>query len=214
MTVGENSTISCISDLSVQRVEWVFSGGVIVTSSGQQADLTFLPVQEFLHNREYTCRAVTAYGTQERRITITVQGKLQLGSQKVKGTYSRSFVVPSRSFSLSIVPMGNPVAGTMYNILCMANLVDGIQSTPIFTWLDSNGSRIMSGNGINIESQTTNSLPLEFNILRGSHSGNYTCRATLFSLALQMPLVATTSTILIVQSKLADVLTEDLQSLR
>ena len=98
--------------------------------------------------------------------------------------------------------MGNPVAGNMYSILCRATLVDGIQSTPIFTWLDSNGNRIVSGNGISVGLQSTRSLPLDFSILRGSHSGNYTCTATLFSLALQTPLVDMTSITLTVLSEL------------
>lgn len=75
VTVGENVTISCFSDLTVQRVEWVFNDDVIATSNSQQADLTFIPVSEFYHNREYTCRAVTSYGTLERRITIAVYRK-------------------------------------------------------------------------------------------------------------------------------------------
>ena len=75
MTVGENVTISCLSDLTVQNVEWVFNGGVVESSNSPQADLRFSPVQEFLHNRVYTCRAVTLYGTLERRITISVYSK-------------------------------------------------------------------------------------------------------------------------------------------
>ncbi len=75
VSVGENATISCFSDLNVQRVEWLLNGDVIIRSSSLQADLTFSPVQEYLHNREYTCRAITAYGTLERSITIVVQSK-------------------------------------------------------------------------------------------------------------------------------------------
>lgn len=75
VTVGENASISCFTDLIVQRVEWVFNDDVVMSSSGQQADLTFSPVQEYLHNREYTCRAVTQYGTLERQIIISVHSK-------------------------------------------------------------------------------------------------------------------------------------------
>ena len=74
MTVGENASLSCFSDLVVERVEWVLNGDII-TNSTRQADLVFSPVQEYLHNREYLCRAVTAYGTLQRRITITVHSK-------------------------------------------------------------------------------------------------------------------------------------------
>ena len=75
VTVGENATISCFSDLSVLRLEWLLNGALIVSSSNQQIDLTFSPIQDYLHNREYTCRGVNAYGTLERRITISVHSK-------------------------------------------------------------------------------------------------------------------------------------------
>lgn len=78
VTVGENATISCYSDLTVERVEWIFDNDAIVTSNNinsQRVDLVFSSVQEFLHNREYMCRAVTAYGILERRITISVYSK-------------------------------------------------------------------------------------------------------------------------------------------
>lgn len=76
VTVGENTTISCYSDLTVERVEWIFDGDVVVTSNdSQHLDLVFSPVQEFLHNREYVCKGVTSYGTLERRITVSVHSK-------------------------------------------------------------------------------------------------------------------------------------------
>lgn len=109
--------------------------------------------------------------------------------------------VPANSVSLSIIPMGSPIAGRMYNILCSAANLDGIQSTPIFTWLDSNGNRVVNGDGITVGPPAASSLPLEFSILRGSQSGVYTCSVTLFSLALQAPLTTTTSININVQRK-------------
>ena len=76
--VGQNATISCISDLSIQSIQWVFNDDVVVTSNSQQVDLTFSPVFDYLHNREYSCRAVTAYGMLERRIIITVESKYDM----------------------------------------------------------------------------------------------------------------------------------------
>ena len=112
------------------------------------------------------------------------------------------YVVPATALSLSIVPMGSPVAGNSYNILCLATVVDGIQSTPIFTWSDSGGNQIASGDGIVVGPPTANSLPLEFSLLTGTNSGRYTCNVTLFSLALQEPISLSTSINLIVQRKL------------
>lgn len=89
--------------------------------------------------------------------------------------------------------MGDPIAGNMYGILCLTTVLDGVQSTPIVTWLDSGGNQIMNGDGIIIGPPTASSLPLEFSLLRGVHSGRYTCSVTLFSLALQAPITITAS---------------------
>lgn len=97
--------------------------------------------------------------------------------------------------------MGDPVAGSMLELLCSAAIQNGIGSTPIFTWLDSDGNTIRSSDGIAIGPPRDSSLSLEFSLLRGSHTGRYTCRVTLFSLALQVPLTITISVDLNVRSK-------------
>lgn len=71
--VGQNATVSCLSDLNVERLEWLFGGDVVASSPSQQVDLNFSPVLDYYHNREYVCKAMTAYGVLERRITITVE---------------------------------------------------------------------------------------------------------------------------------------------
>ena len=81
----------------------------------------------------------------------------------------------------------------MYDVVCEAVLEEGIQSTPIITWFNSDGERLMGGDGITVGPPTATSLPLEFSILRASHSGQYTCEVTLYSLALQTPLTASAS---------------------
>ena len=89
VSVGENATISCFSDLNIQRVEWLLNSDMIISSNSLQADLTFSPVQEYLHNREYTCRAVTAYGTLARSITIVVQSKCPVISRCVNTSHTK-----------------------------------------------------------------------------------------------------------------------------
>lgn len=81
----------------------------------------------------------------------------------------------------------------MYDILCEAILVVGIQSTPVLTWLTSDGERLMSDDEISVGPQLATLLPLEFSILRAFHSGRYICEVTLYSLALQTPLIASAS---------------------
>lgn len=111
--------------------------------------------------------------------------------------------VPATALLLSIVPMGDPIAGNTYDLQCSADITDGIQSTPIFSWLDSDSNRIMSGDGIAVRPPMADSLSLDFSTLTRSHAGRYTCSVTLFSLALQVPLTVTTSIYLNVQGKLS-----------
>ncbi len=76
--MGENSTIICNADITVQSIQWLFGSSVVASSSGSQSlELTFSPVEEFLHNREYVCRAVTAYGAIENRITFSVTSEYE-----------------------------------------------------------------------------------------------------------------------------------------
>ena len=62
--------------MGVQRLEWVFANTVVASSStSQQLELVFSPVGEFLHGREYVCRAITASGTLENTISLSVESK-------------------------------------------------------------------------------------------------------------------------------------------
>ena len=97
--------------------------------------------------------------------------------------------------------MGKLIAGRMYDLFCIASIAEGIQSTPIFSWLDSSGYEVGDGDGITVGPPTTVSLPLEFSFLRESHSGTYTCSVTLYSLTLKAPLTTTISVNMSVQRK-------------
>ena len=56
-------------------MEWLYNGEVVVDSTGQQANLTFDPVEDDIHNRVYTCRANASDVSFTSSINITVQGK-------------------------------------------------------------------------------------------------------------------------------------------
>ena len=56
-------------------MEWLYNGEVVVNSTGQQANLTFDPVEDDIHNRVYTCRANASDVSFTSSITISVQGK-------------------------------------------------------------------------------------------------------------------------------------------
>ena len=112
-----------------------------------------------------------------------------------------TYAVPPTALSVSIEATGDTIAGEIYTIECIASLSDGIQSTPFFTWLDSNNSTVVNNNNIVVGPPTASSLPLVFQVLTVSLSGQYTCQATLYSLALERPLIVSTSIHLDVQSK-------------
>lgn len=105
---------------------------------------------------------------------------------------------------LSTLTIGNAVAGETYEIICEASLKQGIQATPFFRWLNSNGDRVVNDGDISIGPATASSLQIVFDILKVSHSGIYTCEVTLYSLALQSPLIISTNISLDVDSKFVD----------
>ena len=76
LNVGDNATISCTFDLEFTTIEWIYNNKVIVTSSSPQLGLSFSPVNDSIHGRQYTCRVTTQFGIQEKNVTVLVQGKL------------------------------------------------------------------------------------------------------------------------------------------
>ena len=113
-------------------------------------------------------------------------------------------IVPSNAMVLSTLTIGNAVAGETYEIICEASLKQGIQATPFFRWLNSNGDRVVNDGDISVGPATASSLQIVFDILKVSHSGIYACEVTLYSLALQSPLIISTNISLDVDSKFVD----------
>ena len=110
--------------------------------------------------------------------------------------------MPLKSLNVSIITVDSPVAGSTYELLCVASVAEGILGTPFLEWENTTDSDITLGTLSSEEGVTT--LPLEFAVLRVSHTGSYTCHATLYSLALETPLLATATTTTSVQSKKPD----------
>lgn len=76
LVLGEYATVSCSFDLEFTSLEWIYNNAIVVNSSTQpQIGLSFSPVNDSVHGRQYTCRVTTPYGMQEKNITIFVQGK-------------------------------------------------------------------------------------------------------------------------------------------
>jgi len=74
VNVGESVTLSCSFDLELVSLEWVHNNSIILSSAAPQINLTLSPVNDSIHNRQYSCRAVTSYGVQEQNVTILVKG--------------------------------------------------------------------------------------------------------------------------------------------
>ena len=73
-TVNSAQTISCSTDLDVIRLEWMRAREVVESSSNQQLDLVFDPVNDTIHNQEYTCVAISPYGSQEQTFVLRSEG--------------------------------------------------------------------------------------------------------------------------------------------
>ena len=73
--VNSAQTISCSTDLDVIRLEWTSDREIVESSSNQELDIVFDPVNDTIHNARYTCMATSPYGNDERDIVIHSQGE-------------------------------------------------------------------------------------------------------------------------------------------
>ena len=104
---------------------------------------------------------------------------------------------------MSIATSGSSMAGDVFELNCIVSIAEGIYTTPILTWKNSNGTAIMSDyDDITVGPASANDLPLEFAILKVPHAGEYTCEATLHSIALESPLTTSVSVDVQVKGKL------------
>ena len=76
--------------------------------------------------------------------------------------------------TLSITTSGTNTAGETYNLVCSAT-VTGSTDQPTITWLDPINNTVPSEMITTTGSMST----LTFNPLAASHTGTYTCRATI-----------------------------------
>ena len=77
---------------------------------------------------------------------------------------------------MSISTSGSNTAGEMYSLLCEVSVAVG---TPNITWLYSNGTEVMNGNGITLSLTSDTTYKLTFNPLDYSDVGIYTCIANI-----------------------------------
>ena len=67
-------TIVCTSDFGVNSVEWLRDRQVVSSSTGSEGVLSIAAVNENYYGSQYTCRTTASFGTQERTITLQVEG--------------------------------------------------------------------------------------------------------------------------------------------
>ena len=98
-----------------------------------------------------------------------------------------SFLVPIDDVQVSAVTEGVPIAGQQYRIICMVIFPIGLTNPITVQWYGSNGLITSSGGGIilgeTLTSATNITSSIEFNPLRTSHGGQFSCRATITSSA-------------------------------
>ena len=93
MVVGERAVLQCNTDLDAVAVEWLYGGEVVVRSSAHSAELQFDPVNDSIHDRQYTCRVISPYGIQERNTTVTVTGKCEVHFIQLSKMFSIPFII-------------------------------------------------------------------------------------------------------------------------
>ena len=108
------------------------------------------------------------------------------------------FTVPDTALEVrALSDVSTPVLGLSYTMNCVGHkTTSGLSSLPTPQWLTLSGDSL--GSGVQLQGPVTvglssSRLAAYFSILRTSHAGNYSCRASLSSPALTTPLVKTTS---------------------
>ena len=183
-TVGESASMTCSSDLDVISIEWLYNLQVVVTSTASELQLLFNPVNDSIHGQEYTCRITASYGIQEQTVQPFVQSMCFCISTLHKSDIV-IFIVPIDDVQVSAITEGVATAGQQYRITCIVTFPLGLTNPIIVQWYGSNGLIASNGGGITISetlAYTTNiTSSLEFNPLRASHGGQFSCRAIITS---------------------------------
>ena len=76
--VGQSATAICRSVTPATRMEWLRNGEVVasVTSTSiQELDLVFSPVNDSIHNQVHVCRVTRDSGTVSQNFTVQVNGE-------------------------------------------------------------------------------------------------------------------------------------------
>ena len=73
--VGSTITFSCSSDLYPVRVEWYRDSVLLSQTPATSGDITLDLISTDDEGAVYTCNAIGHHGSQERNMTLNVEGK-------------------------------------------------------------------------------------------------------------------------------------------
>ena len=78
---------------------------------------------------------------------------------------------------MSITASGNPTLGQSYTLTCNVSVASGVTGTPTVQWVGPGSSAPFTTGG-DFTVSSTSPYTLTISTLRQSHTGRYTCRAT------------------------------------
>ena len=186
IVVGETAILVCLFDLKNLALEWLKEDSVIISSNTSKAELCFNTVSDSLHLKEYTCRARTEHGTQQKTVTIHVEG-----SQKLYYYCCDYFafipLVPSHSLNVTVSSKNAPVAGHLYSVSCKANWNKGLTGSPSILWTGPNGAEVIDEGDIFVN-KSEGIATIHFKPLHLLNNGSYMCTASIPSPALHFAL--------------------------
>ena len=176
--------INCTTEIVVDKLLWIDQERDITlasSSSSTMITLKFNPVNDSIHGKSFTCRAIQEMAMVDQHIKVNVSGKTSFNYYD----YSCSLVcfvptAPLGPFADATIsyPQNNPAVGESYNLTCLYNIFKGFvayQPTVLWMYPDQTNSTSSS---------------IVFDVLLASNGGKYTCEVTLTSPVLNYPEVA------------------------
>lgn len=180
--VGESASLTCSSDLPVTLTQWLYNFKVVSSSASKELQLTFNPVNDTIHGREYICRTTTPYGIQEESVRVVSQSKLLVST--TLGVECCDCVVPLTEVTVSTTTEGIPAIGQQYSISCIVLHPEGITNPIAVQWYDSVGP-LSDSDGITVGDPVVSprniTSYLEFSPFRSAHGSQFSCTATIMS---------------------------------
>lgn len=176
LSVGRNESITCVSIISVDLIEWLNSDGetVFSQSNTNMLKLTFTPVNTSINNKQYTCRA-NKNGFVNKTVTLTVSGKvyIKVNFMPIKHLFNmflHKFAAQADALVIEFeVPNHIPSIGEMITINCSVEIIQGVIDLPLLI--------LKHPNGTNISTAQERKLSLSSKSVEATDAGEYICTA-------------------------------------